>query len=669
MEKSKRRRCIYILLIFAIVIQIFTPFLNNQVYAADLGQIIKNLQIHNSNFNKEVRKEKQFKVPENFKPYSRNSEFKKAKEYSKNEEFKLSPKVDESLKAFKSIDFDKYKKRDYKYDKESINSALNKSEKASPQESERPNLNQDTKTSVEVNKLWRGKVRGKSVINLLADGEKVDSARLDDENNWEYIFTDLPPLDAGGKKIEYTVEEAGSDDKDIIIGNQRIGFTIMNRLGNRNSDDSEGEAKDPEENTVESEKPEEGAVKSEEPIPLEPAQISIDVNKIWEGQAKESATVNLLADGRQVDSVKLSKANEWKYTFENLPTVNNVEDKERIKYSIEEVPVDGYKATILGDAIRGFTIINIKDESEKIEVTGKKVWIGGPSRKPTIELQLYRDFRKIGKPIELRDGESEYTWRNLEKKDRFGRDYKYTINEVKTPYRYIKSLSSDGLTITNRYIDPIYLPRPDEPVYPDKTSVTGKKIWIGGPDEKPTIELQLYRDLRKHGEPIVLRDGETEYTWSNLEKTNIFGKNYRYTVNEVKTPIGYRKSISDDGLTITNRYRESLCDSTLTDLWPDKPSFPSFSIDSLKPDKDMVDKERPGLFSEFEFPEGGNTLGDSIISSSADGFGFEYPEDDMSMVSDRDILARTGSVNDMVFYIGGLILILAGLFIRRKVVK
>ncbi len=42
------------------------------------------------------------------------------------------------------------------------------------------------------------------------------------------------------------------------------------------------------------------------------------------------------------------------------------------------------------------------------------------------------------------------------------------------------------------------------------------------------------------------------------------------------------------------------------------------------------------------------------------------PIPETPITPEKDKLAKTGAINDMVFYIGGLLLILAGLFVRRK---
>jgi len=90
---------------------------------------------------------------------------------------------------------------------------------------------------ITVKKVWKNddkyidEARPKSVtIFLYADGEKVGSAELSEDNNWEYTFEGLDKkLDA--KEIEYTVDEqnvAGYDKS--ITGNAEEGFTVTNEF-------------------------------------------------------------------------------------------------------------------------------------------------------------------------------------------------------------------------------------------------------------------------------------------------------------------------------------------------------------------------------------------------------------------------------------------------------
>src|SRR5699024_3858040 len=44
-------------------------------------------------------------------------------------------------------------------------------------------------------------------IHLFANGEKEESLKVTEEDDWKYVFTNLAKYDENGKEIEYTIEE------------------------------------------------------------------------------------------------------------------------------------------------------------------------------------------------------------------------------------------------------------------------------------------------------------------------------------------------------------------------------------------------------------------------------------------------------------------------------
>ena len=92
------------------------------------------------------------------------------------------------------------------------------------------------KTQIHVNKVWedngnQDKIRPESIIvNLLADGNVVDNARLSEDNHWEHTFNDLDLYNTETKnKIEYSVEEISVEGyTTVMAGNANDGFTITN---------------------------------------------------------------------------------------------------------------------------------------------------------------------------------------------------------------------------------------------------------------------------------------------------------------------------------------------------------------------------------------------------------------------------------------------------------
>ena len=68
-------------------------------------------------------------------------------------------------------------------------------------------------------------------------------------------------------------------------------------------------------------------------VNINKATIEIPVIKKWVGASVSEITVNLLANGKLKESVKLNKGNNWKHTFKDLPKYDETTGVEII-YSI-----------------------------------------------------------------------------------------------------------------------------------------------------------------------------------------------------------------------------------------------------------------------------------------------------------------------------------------------
>ena len=132
--------------------------------------------------------------------------------------------------------------------------------------------------------------------------------------------------------------------------------------------------------------------------------------------------------------------------------------------------------------------------------------------------------------------------------DSIAKGVSYSIKETSTTSYQVRPESGEysgtanetfiSVTFTNTYVI-------------TKTEVTVNKVWVGGPEEKPVIQVQLYRDGEAYLDAVTL-DGSTSYTWTELDSTDKNGVQYVYTVDEVAVPENYEKVV--DGLTITNTY-------------------------------------------------------------------------------------------------------------------
>ena len=92
----------------------------------------------------------------------------------------------------------------------------------------------DEQREISVTKTWEEEEqqivdRPSSVeINLHADGEIIDTVELNEENNWSYVFGELPVY-REGVKIIYTISEISVPLYETIIeGNMETGFNIIN---------------------------------------------------------------------------------------------------------------------------------------------------------------------------------------------------------------------------------------------------------------------------------------------------------------------------------------------------------------------------------------------------------------------------------------------------------
>ena len=194
------------------------------------------------------------------------------------------------------------------------------------------NTNKET-VKVPVKKTWVGPKGSEVVVKLLADGNPVDGqeVKLNEGNGWKGEFKNLPKYNDAGKIIKYTVTEAqvsgvdGDKYNSSIDGDVEHGFTITNT--NKET-------------------------------------VQIPVIKTWVGGEADKVVIRLLADGKEIASKELSKANGWKHTFKGLKKYNG---EKLIVYTIKEDKVSGFKSKISGNAKDGFKVTNIKIHHKKPE--------------------------------------------------------------------------------------------------------------------------------------------------------------------------------------------------------------------------------------------------------------------------------------------------------------
>ena len=375
-------------------------------------------------------------------------------------------------------------------------------------------------------------------INLLADGTKKTSKTVtpNSEGKWEYTFENLPK-NRNGKAIVYTIEEVPVEGYVSDVH----GYDVTNT------------------HTSET--------------------ITISGTKTWEdnnnqdGKRPESITINLFADGTKKASkvVTPNAEGKWEYTFENLPKYENGTE---IKYTIEEVPVEGYVSDV-----HGYDVTNTHTP-ETITISGTKTWEDNNNQdgvRPTsITINLLADgTKKASKTITPNaEGKWEYTFENLPK-NRNGKAIVYTIEEIKVEGYESKV---DGYNVINTHI-------------PETTELTVVKLWDDGNDfdsiRPSSITVRLLADGSEYGDKMVL-NAHNNWTakWENLPKYDN-GTEIKYTVEE-EPVLGYSASYSGiigNTITITNTHAPQKYDNYISisghKIWDDSNDILGIRPDSI----------------------------------------------------------------------------------------
>ncbi|MEB3060097.1 Cna B-type domain-containing protein [Parvimonas micra] len=353
------------------------------------------------------------------------------------------------------------------------------------------------KTEVPVEKKWIGKAVNEIEVKLLANGQEVQSAKLNEANSWKHTFKDLPKYDDNGKEITYTVKEVAIEGYESKIeGNAKDGFVITNK---------------------------------------NLAKTEVPVEKKWLGKAVNEIEVKLLANGQEVQSAKLNEANSWKHTFKDLPVYD--ENGKEIEYTVKEVAIEGYESKTEGNAKDGFVITN--KNLAKTEVPVEKKWIGKAVNE--IEVKLLANGKEV-QTAKLNEGNSwKHTFKDLPVYDDNGKEIEYTVKETKVEgyESKIEGNAKDGFVITNKNLA--------------KTEVPVEKKWIGKAVNE--IEVKLLANGKEVQTAKLNEANSWKHTFKDLPVYDENGKEIVYTVKEVAIE-GYESKIegnAKDGFVITNR--------------------------------------------------------------------------------------------------------------------
>ena len=417
---------------------------------------------------------------------------------------------------------------------------------------------ENVKTSVTAKKIWDdndGKVgaRASVTFELYKDGEPTGITQIasDAEDvNWTVTFQDLQKYEADGTKIEYTVVEVTRlpHYAEPVYGNDGNVLTVTNKI------DYTTFTKD------------------------------VSVKKIWVDPANtehEDITINLYQSGNnEIFRTATLDKNTTSYIFTALPKYDK--DGNEYTYTAQEVGVKGYTTSYSEDKL---TITNTIEQNNKVEVSGTKTWVDPEGTKhDPITIRLYQnDNIEAYRTIILENGVTNYKFENLPKY-KTDPDGKYELDangNVQLNKYTVREDAVEGYNTTYSKNNPNDIINTIE--QNNEVSISGTKIWKDpeGTVHDP-ITIKLLRDGEETEKTFVLKNGETEYSFKNLEKYDLSdGHEYNYTVREDAVE-GYDTTYSQDNkLQIINTIKQVKKNISGTKTWidPEGSSHPEVLID------------------------------------------------------------------------------------------
>ena len=381
-----------------------------------------------------------------------------------------------------------------------------------------PNIkNELEKTSIEGEKVWddynnKFETRPESInVNLMQNGEKIKSLEVRAEDHWKFEFNELVKYDENGEAYQYSFTEDPVKGYETSIE----GTTITNTYRNTEKVEISGE------------------------------KVWDDYNNKFDTRP-ENIIINLMQNGEKIESLEISadRDGKWKFEFNELAKYD--EEGEAYQYSITEEPVKGYESSI-----EGTTITNTYRNTEKVNISGEKVWDDYnnkfETRPESIIVNLMQNEEKI-ESLEVsadKDGKWKFEFEKLAKYDEEGEAYQYSLTEDS-----VKGYETiiEGMTITNTYRNT------------EKTSIQGEKVWDDYNNKFETRPESIIVNLMQNGEKIESlevsadKDGKWKFEFNDLSKYDEAGEAYQYSLTE--DPVkDYEANI--DGTTITNTYRNT----------------------------------------------------------------------------------------------------------------
>ena len=356
-------------------------------------------------------------------------------------------------------------------------------------------------TEATVVKVWEdadnqdGK-RPASLVATLSNGETVT---LSEANNWTATIDNLPKYE-NGELIIYTWTEAS------VEGYVQTGLSTASGIT---------------------------TFKNTHKI----ATTEVAGSKTWndnnnqDGVRPASITVNLLADGTEIDEATVTAENGWAWSFAELPKYKD--GGKEIKYTITEDDVAYYTAEV-----DGYNITNTHTPATT-SIYGEKIWDdndnAAQARPEYITVELFADGVKVDS-TSATAVDWAYAFDNLPVYKNGGETIVYQVVEVAVKdytTAYTKAVNKNDIqvNIINTYAveDPEFVTIKGTKVWNDNDNAAGKRpasitvnLFNGGAEPVATTTASLTTDWT--------------YAFTDLPKADENGKAYDYTVTETPVP-------------------------------------------------------------------------------------------------------------------------------------
>ena len=431
-------------------------------------------------------------------------------------------------------------------------------------------------TTVSGSKTWEdgdnqdGKRPASITVNLLADGQKVNTQTVGEAEGWSYNFTGLPVY-KDGQRITYTVTEEAVPGYSTNLN----GYNITNSYTPEKTEITASKTWNDSDN-------QDGK---------RPTKISIKLVKTVGGVKTEVA------------SKEVTAADQWQTKFENLPVYEN---GQKIDYSIEEDDVAGYTKEI-----KDFTVTN-SYTPEMIKISGQKVWDDADNQDGKRPASVKVKVKNGDTVVDELEVTAANDWKFESKalpKYAAGQEIAYTVTEEAVAEYQTKI---DKFTITNSYT-------------PQSTEYAVTKVWDDANNQdgkRPaSITVQLYSSVNGK-EPVAVAGKTLTLTADNEVAANTWkasftnlpqfdkGQEITYSVKEDDATVaalkekGYSPKV--EGQTITNSHTPEQVKVSGQKVWDDA---------------DDQDGKRPASITVKVMD--GSTIVDTLEVTAANGWKFE----------------------------------------------